>query len=752
MRLGATAPQHPLDGQARWPYRLTKRLLGEAHLGGLVVRLNPLTRALLLSLTFLLLFFISVDSALAWQVTLPDFSNSSMARGLAIDAERNIITADWWSNRFVVTKLSGGTGEVLWRKTISGTGIVSGGGLSVAVASDGSVVAGGNLTVGSPGFYRTAFAVVKLDGATGVEQWRFLINSTDGGASEVAFDDHGDVVVAGYVRFSSYAFFVIKLSGLNGSELWRRSDPGVGGTSRAETLAIDPAGDVIAGGYIANDSRNTAFLVEKLSGATGALVWVFRNDTSGIDISNAAGSLALDGRGDVLATGRVTNASTREDAFVVKLSGGGGDELWRTTIDSGLGDFDAATSVAVDGSGDAVIAGTFTNGQRSEFFVIKLAGESGTEKWRRIVKGSADFADFGFAVTVDAGNDVVAAGKTQSLATNADWTAVKLQGSTGQEMWRTDLSGTAANSENDFALSVATDGCADVVVAGMTQNTSTTFDYTVLKLSGTTGLSRDTFSDGPCAEPPSAPPSAAFATQAVVECTGPSGGVVTLDGSGSTDDDSTPGTNDDIQSFEWFEDYGQATQRSLGEGAQLEVTLALGAHVIGLKVTDSAGLSDVAQQTVTVQDTVPPTLTLALGPKVLSPPNHRMVSVQATWQAFDVCDPAATVKLVSVTSSEPDDAPGSGDGNTTGDIQDAAIDTPDASVLLRAERSADGPGRVYTLLYTATDASGNPASSSGQVTVLHDPGRTPLASSARTLQGTTRKKPAVPAPDPLPLP
>src|SRR5437899_7007786 len=99
-----------------------------------------------------------------------------------------------------------------------------------------------------------------------------------------------------------------------------------------------------------------------------------------------------------------------------------------------------------------------------------------------------------------------------------------------------------------------------------------------------------------------------------------------------------------------------------------------------------------------------------------------MVPVQAAWQVGDFCDPAAGVFLASATSSEPEDAPGSGDGNTTGDIQDASIGTPDTSVLLRAERSGNGSGRFYTLIYAATDASGNTASALGIVTVPHDEG------------------------------
>ena len=91
----------------------------------------------------------------------------------------------------------------------------------------------------------------------------------------------------------------------------------------------------------------------------------------------------------------------------------------------------------------------------------------------------------------------------------------------------------------------------------------------------------------------------------------------------------------------------------------------------------------------------------------------------------DVCDLTAGAVLASVTSSELDDAPGTGDGNTIGDIQDASIGAPDTSVLLRAERIGDGPGRVYTLTYTATDASGNSASALGLVMVPHDLGTGP---------------------------
>jgi hypothetical protein len=111
-----------------------------------------------------------------------------------------------------------------------------------------------------------------------------------------------------------------------------------------------------------------------------------------------------------------------------------------------------------------------------------------------------------------------------------------------------------------------------------------------------------------------------------------------------------------------------------------------------------------------------------------------------TWAALDLCDGSAAVQLVSVTSSEPDDAPGNNDGATTGDIQDAAPGTADADLLLRAERDGKGPGRVYTLTYEAVDRSGNATPAIATVTVPHDLGHGPEPLLMQVAPATTGAK------------
>ncbi len=109
----------------------------------------------------------------------------------------------------------------------------------------------------------------------------------------------------------------------------------------------------------------------------------------------------------------------------------------------------------------------------------------------------------------------------------------------------------------------------------------------------------------------------------------------------------------------------------------------------------------------------PPTLSATASPSTLSPPNHRYQTVNATVAASDNSGVAPAVTLVSVMSNEPDDAPGDEDGKTTNDIVIVDEDT----FRLRAERSDNGTGRIYTITYRATDACGNTTTTSTTVTV-----------------------------------
>ena len=183
---------------------------------------------------------------------------------------------------------------------------------------------------------------------------------------------------------------------------------------------------------------------------------------------------------------------------------------------------------------------------------------------------------------------------------------------------------------------------------------------------------------------------------AIVEATGPGGAVVTFSGSAS-----------DIVSG------AVAVNFSPASGS----TFPLGTTTVNASATDAAGNTASGSFTVTVRDTTAPVITsLAASPAVLWPPNHKMVSVSVTGNATEAVS-EVTGRILSVTSNEPDN--GLGDGDTAGDI----VITSPGTVSLRAERAAQGNGRIYTILFEVRDAAGNASTRTTTVSVPKSQGK-----------------------------
>jgi hypothetical protein len=70
------------------------------------------------------------------------------------------------------------------------------------------------------------------------------------------------------------------------------------------------------------------------------------------------------------------------------------------------------------------------------------------------------------------------------------------------------------------------------------------------------------------------------------------------------------------------------------------------------------------------------------------------------------------VLIASVSSDEPENS--NGDGNTLNDI---VIANDCKSVQLRAERTGNGNGRVYTIMVKVTDAVGNISTATAKIRV-----------------------------------
>ena len=151
---------------------------------------------------------------------------------------------------------------------------------------------------------------------------------------------------------------------------------------------------------------------------------------------------------------------------------------------------------------------------------------------------------------------------------------------------------------------------------------------------------------------------------------------------------------------------------------------ALGATPVGFTATDDAQLRDSCGSTLTVIDTTGPAIdpAFALSPPILRVPDHNLVPITVSHLvSIEACQPQVQIEC-SVASNEAPDAQ-DGDGHTLPDIifdgapiagtssgfRPVATSNGAASfaLALRAERYANGSGRVYTVTCRATDGSGN---------------------------------------------
>jgi hypothetical protein len=214
-------------------------------------------------------------------------------------------------------------------------------------------------------------------------------------------------------------------------------------------------------------------------------------------------------------------------------------------------------------------------------------------------------------------------------------------------------------------------------------------------------------------KPANLPPEANAGDDQTIEQENSTGASVTLDGSKSTDD----GPIEQL-TYAWAWNDGSA------EGVNPAVVLPQGTTTVTLTVSDGE-LSDTDTVNITVQDTTEPEITVSGKPVVLWPPNHKYQTVSISdlgISVADTCDPDVNVSdivITSVSSDEPEDAPGKGDGDTVKDIVIKGSQTVD----LRAERQGDGNGRVYTINFEIADKYGNVAEGACLVLVPHDQGK-----------------------------
>ncbi len=355
-----------------------------------------------------------------------------------------------------------------------------------------------------------SMAAVKLT-PQGATQWTAKpFGAADGRAAALDIGSNGSIAIAGMFKITSPStsnehLAAALLNPGNGQAIWTDVNPGTRNQS-ASSIVIDAADNVFVGGRASGPGNaSRAFAVHQVPG-NGWATALAPDPVNGDYPGGVAADLAIGVGQEIIAAGRThtlevggTNtgiAST--NILVAKLDNSTGAVIWQTKIPEPSD----AYGIAVDGSGDVYLSGSISEDLSSfggvDFAVIKLDGTDGSEIWRYVVEDPGDNSAAIDIVVGDGGN-VYAAGSVD-LGGAAEMTVVKLDGTTGGEIWRSQIANDVASIpgalipgvEGDaYALTV--DAAGNIVAAGMINATwipigpGATRDFAVAKFDADDG-------------------------------------------------------------------------------------------------------------------------------------------------------------------------------------------------------------------------------------------------------------------------
>ena len=329
----------------------------------------------------------------------------------------------------------GKLGVVIWEKVYAGPSHKADFPIGLAVDHAGNVIAAGQTETVTNG---RDWLLIKRS-PNGARRWVATYDGPLHGLDlldDVACDRAGNVYACGTSDNSptSSDWVVAKFRASDGKRLWRHIYSGPGSSHMddwAHALAVDATGNSYVAGQSYDSTGHPDILVMKLS-PTGKEAWVRRVDGAA-HLGDYADEIALRG-GIVYVAGQSSPLADTTKLMLLRYDTRG-HRAWKRTWQATPGTISDVGDLAVDGAGNAVVAGSSLKGTPySKAFLVSWSPSGhlrwGKTYWKTTTGESAGF----YSVAADGSGRVWAAGSIGTSGSTEDALLVRYRPS-GSIVW-----------------------------------------------------------------------------------------------------------------------------------------------------------------------------------------------------------------------------------------------------------------------------------------------------------------------------
>jgi uncharacterized delta-60 repeat protein len=410
-------------------------------------------------------------------------SNPDNISDMHVDASGNIyVTGSSYSATSgydIITRKYDNNGGVLWTSTFNGDGNGTDVAAALAVDANGNVFVTGYSYRGGTNYDITT---IKYTSA-GAQSWQ---NYSGNGTSafdegkDITVDGNNDIIVTGGIQNTTGTntdYRTIKYTNVGGVA-WTMDYTNSNNLDMGLAVTTDASNSVYVTGHSFVTGQDLNIRTIKYNSA-GTQQWNTATNFSTINSIDSPSAIQVNSSGEVFVAGRVFNGSVSDDDIVLMKYNAAGTVTNSTIINGTANSVDKANRIYLDGSNNVYLAARMKNAGSSEDFYLGKFNPSLGLIWADSYNGPSNNYDEATDITVDGSGNVYASGSSYSSTSNYDFITVKYEGIGGTRLWLTKFNGTANNTDQSKRISV--DAGGNVYVSGDSKGAGTGSDFSTIK-------------------------------------------------------------------------------------------------------------------------------------------------------------------------------------------------------------------------------------------------------------------------------